>query len=194
MAVRKNRGFTLIELMVTLAVIAIVATIAVPAMSDMVTRSRTTASFNELQGLISYARSESAKTPGSSILLCPSTNGTGCSTGQENWNVGWLIARDINSDNSVDTGDTVLKVVAPMASGLSLKVKSAASVTFATKALSLTRNGAPAGGNQVTFKLCDAFGASEARGIIMSVSGQVRAAAKDGGGKREDHNGVDFQC
>jgi type IV fimbrial biogenesis protein FimT len=193
MNVRINNGFTLIELMVTLAVIAIVATIAVPVMSDMITRSRTTATFNELQGLISYARSESAKTPGNSILLCASANGTGC-TGQQNWNVGWLIARDINGNSSVDVGDTVLKVISPLASGLSLEVKSAASATFATSALSLTRNGAPAGGNQATFKLCDAFGASEARGVIMTVSGQVRSAAKVAGGVRKDHNGIDFGC
>ena len=193
MNVRINSGFTLIELMVTMAVIAIVATIAVPAMSDMITRSRTTATFNELQGLISYARSESAKTPGNSILLCASGNGTGC-TGQQNWNVGWLIARDINGDGDVDGGDTVLKVIGPLASGLSLEVKSAASTTFATSALSLTRNGAPDGGNPVTFKLCDAFGASEARGVIMTVSGQVRSAAKVAGGVRKDHNDIDFGC
>ncbi len=194
MPVCKNRGFTLIELMITLAVIAIVATIAVPAMSDMITRSRTTAAFNELQGLISYARSESAKTPGSSILLCASANGTGCAN-NEDWKVGWLIARDVNGDGDVDASDdAVLKVIGPLANGLSLTVKSAANPSFNTKAVSLTRNGAPAGGNQLTFKLCDAFGASEARGIIMAVSGQVRSAARVADGVREDHNGIDFEC
>lgn len=193
MPVRKNRGFTLIELMITLAVIAIVATIAVPVMGDMVTRSRTTATFNELQGLISYARSESAKTPGNSILLCASANGTGC-TNSEDWKVGWLIARDVNGDGNVDSGDAVLKVIGPLTTGLSLTVKSATDTTFNTKALLLTRNGAPAGGNQVTFKLCDAFGASEARGVIMAVSGQIRAAAKNAAGVRLDHKGENFQC
>ena len=193
MHLRISSGFTLIELMVTLAVVAIVATIAVPAMSDMVTRSRTTAAFNELQGLVGYARSESAKSPGESVLLCSSSNGTGC-TGQTDWNAGWLIARDVNGNGSVDAGDTVLKVMGAMSGGISLKVKTGASSNFNTTSVSLIRNGAPAGGNQITFKLCDPFGASEARGVILSVSGQASSAARDGNGNREDHNNVDFQC
>lgn len=193
MRVRINSGFTLIELMVTLAVVAIVATIAVPAMSDMVTRSRTTAAFNELQGLVGYARSESAKAPGESILLCSSDNGTGC-TSQTDWSVGWLVARDTDGNGSVDSGETVLKVVEAMPNGISLKVKAGTSTKFNTASISLVRNGAPAAGDQITFKLCDAFGASEARGVILSVSGQARAAARDINGNREDHNNVDFQC
>jgi len=193
MRVRISSGFTLIELMVTLAVVGIVATIAVPAMSDMVTRSRTTAAFNELQGLVGYARSESAKSPGEPVLLCSSTNGTSC-TGQADWNVGWLIARDANGNGSVGAGEAVLKVVGTMPAGINLKVKAGASTNFNTASISLARNGAPAAGNQITFKLCDAFGASEARGVILSVSGQTRAAARDNSGNREDHNNVDFQC
>lgn len=193
MRVRINSGFTLIELMVTLAVVAIVATIAVPAMSDMVTRSRTTATFNELQGLVGYARSESAKSPGEPVLLCSSTNGTSC-TSQADWNVGWLIARDADGNGSVEAGETVLKVVGALSAGISLKVKAGVSTNFNTTAVSLARNGAPAGGSQITFKLCDSFGASEARGVVLSVSGQTRAAALDSNGNREDHNNVDFQC
>ncbi len=54
MRVRSDSGFTLVELVITVAVIAIVATIAIPAMSDMVTRNRTTGAFNELKGLVAY--------------------------------------------------------------------------------------------------------------------------------------------
>lgn len=193
MRVRINSGFTLIELLVTLAVVAIVATIAVPAMSDMVTRSRTTAAFNELHGLVGYARSESAKSPGDQILLCSSANSTSC-TGQADWGVGWLITRDANANGVIDSGDTILKVVAPLSSGIDLKVKTGVSTKFDTDSVSLIRNGAPANGDQVTFKLCDPFGASEAKGIVLSVSGQARAAARDSSGNREDHNNVDFQC
>ncbi|WP_309045743.1 GspH/FimT family pseudopilin [Marinobacter sediminicola] len=193
MHLRENSGFTLIELMVTLVVIAIVAMIAVPAMSDMVTRSRTTAAYNELQGLVGYARSESAKSPAQSVLLCSSNNGTSC-TGQTDWSTGWLVARDLNGNGSVDVADTVLKVAGELSAGISLNVKTGASSDFNTTTVSLIRNGAPAGGNQITFKLCDAFGASEARGVVLSVSGQARAAARDSNGNREDHNNIDFQC
>jgi type IV fimbrial biogenesis protein FimT len=174
-------------------VVAIVATIAVPAMSDMVTRNRTLAAFNELQGLVGYARSESAKSPGQSVLLCSSNNGKSC-TGEADWASGWLIARDLNGNGSVNTVDTVLKVSGALPRGISLVVKTGASSKFDTTSVSLIRNGAPAGGNQITFKLCDSFGASEARGVILSVSGQARSAARDASGNREDHNNVDFQC
>jgi type IV fimbrial biogenesis protein FimT len=192
-SIQAQRGFTLIELMVTLAVVAIVATIAIPAMGDMITRHRTTAAFNELQGLIGFARSESAKRPAEPVLLCASNDSAKC-TGETDWSVGWIIARDANGNGSVDAGETILKVIGPLPSGIKLEVKTGTSASFNSSSLALVRTGAPAGGNQVTFKMCDSFGASEARGVVLSVSGQTRSAARDSSGNREDHNNIDFKC
>ncbi|WP_286816541.1 GspH/FimT family pseudopilin [Marinobacter sp. UBA3607] len=193
MRVRSDSGFTLVELVITVAVIAIVATIAIPAMSDMVTRNRTTGAFNELKGLVAYARSESVKNVGESVLLCASNDGAGC-TNNADWSVGWLVVQDSNGNGAFDSGEPLLKVIGPLPNGINLSVKTGNSTQFNSISVAITGDGAPAGGNPITFKLCDSFGASEARGLIVSVSGQVRDAARDSSGNREDHRGVDFKC
>ena len=57
---RTNRGFTLIELMVTIAVLAIIAMMAAPSFSDMISRQNLSGSAKELQGTLNEARSRSA--------------------------------------------------------------------------------------------------------------------------------------
>lgn len=57
-SVQKNKGFTLIELMVTIAVLGIIATIAAPSFGDMVAKQNLKRSTNELLGVLNQARSK----------------------------------------------------------------------------------------------------------------------------------------
>ena len=59
--IRRLAGFTLVELMVTLAVLAIIAGIAVPAFNDFVDRNRVTGAANEAVGLIQLVRLEAMR-------------------------------------------------------------------------------------------------------------------------------------
>lgn len=72
------RGFTLVEMMVTVAVIAIVTAIAVPAFSKMISHNRLVSSSNEMIAALQLARAE-ALTRRSSTVLCASNDGTTCS-------------------------------------------------------------------------------------------------------------------
>lgn len=77
-----SRGFTLVELAVTLAVLAILVTMAVPAFTTLINGNRLTAQANELVADVQAARSEAVRR-NQRVTLCPSTDNATCSGG--NW-------------------------------------------------------------------------------------------------------------
>lgn len=86
---RRLDGFTLLELMVTLAVAAILVTIAIPSYRGLVQRNTLTASVNDLVGDLNYARSE-AVTRGQNVYLCKSKDEATCETDGD-WSQGWIV-------------------------------------------------------------------------------------------------------
>ncbi|MES1925394.1 GspH/FimT family protein [Salinisphaera sp. T31B1] len=92
-----SRGFTLLELLVALAVAAILLGIAIPSYRSMVQRNAMAASVNDLVGALNYARSQ-AVTRGRAVYVCPSVDQSSCSP-NSGWGVGWIIyAPDPGSD------------------------------------------------------------------------------------------------
>ncbi|MBA2078003.1 GspH/FimT family pseudopilin [Rhodanobacter sp. PCA2] len=85
-----TRGYTLVELMVTLAVLAILAMIAVPSFRDTIRRNRVNAASNALLADLRYARTE-AINRGQLVSLCPSSDGSNCTADGTDWDAGWLV-------------------------------------------------------------------------------------------------------
>lgn len=83
----RSGGFTLLELMVTVAVAGVLMMVAIPAYQGMVQRNTMTSTINDLVGDIYYARSE-AITRGTRVSICPSDGQPKC-TG--NWLNGWIV-------------------------------------------------------------------------------------------------------
>ena len=111
-----QQGFTLVELVVTIALLTILTTLAIPSFSEMLRQWRRDSATRELTTSLQLARSEAIKTS-RQIVICPSTNGTACAAGTE-WSTGWMVFVDdgagtsANANNQVyDPNERILKMV-----------------------------------------------------------------------------------
>lgn len=116
---KSKRGFTLIELMVTLAVLAILVTIAIPNFQMFVMNSRMATQTNDVITALSLARSEAVKRA-ANVTVCASSNGTSCTGG---WAQGWIVR---------DAGGSVIRVQPALggASTLNGGTNVASTITF----------------------------------------------------------------
>lgn len=112
---KHSQGFTLIELMVVLAILAVVAAIAVPNYQSSIAASRKTSAANQLLGALQFARSEAVLSR-KEIRVCASSNGTSCAG--SDWGQGAIVLR-------TDTSKVLRKI--PAVKDVAI---SGASITF----------------------------------------------------------------
>lgn len=102
------RGFTLVELMVTLAVAAVLLTLAAPSMADLLRSNRLAAANNTLVASLNVARAEALRR-GRAITVCASADQRTCSASND-WATGWVVFED-----TVTTGNPVPPPAPPAA-------------------------------------------------------------------------------
>lgn len=108
---RRVMGFTLIELMIGITILAVVLAIGVPSFGSVIRKNRLATQVNELSGSLNLARSEAYKR-GLPVIVCPANAAlTNCSG--TNWGTGWIVFVDENSNNAFTTGETYLQKTSP---------------------------------------------------------------------------------
>ncbi len=176
----EQKGLTLIELLVTLGVLSILMSVALPGFRDFTVRNNSIAQIDELRTDLRFARSEAAKVGGWTRICIGNSSGCQPDWGN-NWARGWVVL--------VRGGGTVLRLHPPLDTGGNLtaidNVTEVAQVDF-------NRYGFA---QPLLFRLCDGHG--KARAILLSRTGSVQMAVDTDdpeNGLVDDGNGNDITC
>ncbi len=172
-------GFTLTELMITLSMVTILTTMALPAFSSMLEENRIVSKVYELVAQLNYAKNV-AVTSNKQVVLCKSSDGAYCDGGAS-WAEGWIIFAD-TSRNREREDDEPLVRVKQVSDKSNLDFRAFGSddyVAFQPTGMLKMGNG--------TFTFCPKNNEIPPRAVIISKTGRVRIS-------RTKVNGDSLEC
>ena len=178
-------GFSLIELMIAVALTATLLSIAIPALSSMMAQNQLAAATNAARGALMAAR-QSAVTKGRPVSLCAGTPGVGC-TGD--WSAGhWVVFEDADHGGDIDADERVLRHGQVPALGDKVRLDANGPLRTALVYVPMGHaervSGAFGAGR---LRVCAATDLSpNARELVISASGRVRLQSVDLGGACPD--------
>ncbi len=151
-----SRGFTLIELMVVIAIIGITLALAVPSFQSLIDSNRLTTSANNLASALQLAKSEAIK---KNRLVIVSKNNT--------WAGGWVVFADNNSNNAQDDDEPTIGSFDALNTGFAVNPTNGYSnrVTYRPDGRSTT-NG--------SFDFCSPANTADFRSVVIASTGRVR--------------------
>lgn len=172
----REKGFTLIELMITLVVLGILLLVAVPNFGSFVAQSRVDSVKNKLVSSIALARSEAIKR-GSAVAVCrkradPAQDCDGTDTaGSKNWSNGWLVFLD-EDNNQTPAAAEIIKVYGEIDAASTIQYSRGDVIIFDSLGL---LNTASAGDE--LFAIGDTGDANTGAGISLRPTGRIRMCA-----------------
>lgn len=162
-----QRGLTLVELLLVIAIIGILSTIAIPNMRDAARSYQLTSKANFWMNTLNFARSEAVKR-GERVTLCASSDGSGCTAPLANLHQGWIIWTDTDNDGVRDGTETIIRAGAP--DNVYTYVQSGTYISFISSGMTKTIGNASWSGS---VDIC-LPGATLGRQAIVNVVGRVR--------------------
>lgn len=174
----RSKGFTLVELLTGVAVLAITLTLAGPSFVGMIKNNRISGASNDFVGALQLAKTESAART-RPVSICKSNDdATGC-VGGGDWQQGWLVFTDIDADGNYDDGEDTL---------IFIQEALHEQITFGgTAGVDTSVTFFPSGTSSVTSTevliMCDERGYDDsALGILISITGRGNVVkAEDSG-------------
>jgi type IV fimbrial biogenesis protein FimT len=165
---KNSNGFTLVELMVVVAILALLAGIAAPNFSSMIKDSRLSSANADFMAALQLAKSESVARV-TQVSMCRANGDfTGCAA-SGNWTQGWIIFSDADGDGTFDGGDVVLHAHEALGN---LTYRGTAEVKT-----DITFN--PSGSTSITsiqvLIACDDRGFASGKGILITITGRGSA-------------------
>jgi len=184
----------LVELVVALAVVSVLVTLAAPSFSGAVKNARLSDNYNNLVGAMTLARSEAVKRS-DNVVVCARKTDTECGL---SWEQGWLVFIDDGATpNIYDAGEEIIRIKEPLNSGSAIGAVGSSSnggafvvrtnIRFGPRGTSSWR-----GGGAVRF--CDDRGTDELRALYVSISGDIRRARKNVEGILVSPWGAELTC
>lgn len=161
MSRRQVAGFTLLELMVTVAIMAVLIAIAVPSFQGSLRSNRVATTSNELLASIALARSEGIKnTRGGGV--CASADGSSCGA---DWSQGWMVWTEKDGDGVHDNDETVVRYS---------QGKPRLQVAGSAASIAFDGRGRVVGGAAATIGVVPEGVATPARCLDITITGQAR--------------------
>ncbi|MEN9903641.1 MAG: hypothetical protein RLZZ555_206 [Pseudomonadota bacterium] len=167
-----QHGLTLIESIVTLSIVAILASLGAPSFQTLIRSERLTVYSNSMLSTIWLARSEAIKR-NARITLCKSADGKSCTTAGD-WAQGGLLFVDSNGNGKLETGEPIVKQLKELASGWKTTGNSPVAdyISYLPTGQALQANGSLQMG---TLTICQqSTESSNAMQIIISSTGRPR--------------------
>ena len=165
-----QRGGTLIEVMMVLAILGVIAGFSMPYLQDTMKNWRITSQTNELLADFTAARGQAAA-KSMTVTVCASSNGSTC-TGS--WSQGRIVFTDSNADAAISSGDELLRYSPTITTGTTLaaaNLSTSGRVQFRPTGMASGVTGAGA-----TFKFCDDRAGAFGRLVTIAPTGRASSA------------------
>jgi type IV fimbrial biogenesis protein FimT len=160
----RPRGFSIIELMVTVLIASVLLGLAVPSFMQTIRGNRLISQANELVGALNFTRSEALKRA-ESVTICSSNDNATC-LGSRNWSTGWIIFVDTNANGVLDGGETALQTAPQVAAEFTLNATARPFVRY-------TATGSSGAGAEIFTLLRPTCTGLNARRISITTVGRV---------------------
>lgn len=181
-----DKGFTIIELMVTIAIAGIIAAIAMPNLNDFLVRMRVDNEVTEMHRLLLTARNSAINT-GLNTTVCPLNTATP-QTCTNNWENDISVFTNTTAvTNIMDGTDTLIKIKAAIKASDKLELTNAGAIVYSPTGRTITNNA-----NQLTY--CPYGYSKESNGISVSTSGRSYIGTLNSSSKYVDRNNNIFTC